>query len=111
MDWLLICTLAICPVQAPAESVSISISISPQADAWVAEDKLKHFAMSYLITVGSAAAVRLTAEKNVSLTIGVSVSAAAGILKELRDQRRSFKDLAWDAAGIAAGIVVVQQTR
>ena len=87
----------------------------PEADAWLGEDKLMHFAMSYMITAGSFGAARLVTDKDASLATGIALGAAAGILKEIydkRDSRRfSVRDLLWDAAGITAGVLIAKQTR
>ena len=87
----------------------------PERDAWFGDDKLKHFAMSYVITAGSFSAARLVADRDASVTTGIALGVAAGILKEVydkRDRRRiSVKDLFWDALGITAGAVIAKQTR
>jgi uncharacterized protein YfiM (DUF2279 family) len=88
---------------------------SQERDDWLGEDKLKHFAMSYMITTFSFAAARTVTGHDASVTVGIAVAAAAGIAKEIydkRDKRRfSFRDLLWDAAGITIGTLVAQQTR
>lgn len=88
---------------------------APERDAWLGEDKIKHFAMSYMITAGSFSAVRVVADRDASLASGIALGAAAGILKEIydkRDRRRiSVRDLLWDALGITAGAVIAKQTR
>jgi uncharacterized protein YfiM (DUF2279 family) len=86
-----------------------------ERDAWLGEDKFKHFMMSYAITAGSFGAMRMVADRDASLTSGIALGIAAGILKEVydkRDRRRfSAKDLLWDALGITAGAVIAKQTR
>jgi uncharacterized protein YfiM (DUF2279 family) len=78
-------------------------------DLWFAEDKLKHFFTSYAVTAmafGGACAARIDADAGLALA-GV-VGLIAGIGKEVSDHRRggpfSFRDLAWDAVGIMAGL-------
>ena len=86
-----------------------------ERDDWLGEDKFKHFAMSYMITATSFGVARTVADRDATLTAGIALGAAAGILKELydkRDKRRiSFRDLLWDAAGITAGALIAKQTR
>ena len=106
LDTLLVCAALLCA--APAQQTL------PQ-DLWFAEDKLKHFAFSYLITSGSAAAARTVTGRDESVLIGAGVGLLAGITKELYDKKSnrssSFKDLIWDAAGVAIGVFVARQTR
>jgi putative lipoprotein len=85
------------------------------ADRWFGEDKFKHFALSYMITVGGYAGARFVAGHDESVWIGAGVGLAAGIAKELYDRRTnrsaSLRDLLWDAAGVATGIIVAAHTR
>ena len=98
-----------------AQPVTYSVAAAAERDDWLGEDKFKHFAMSYMITAGSFGVARTMADRDASLTAGIALGAAAGILKEIydkRDKRRiSFRDLLWDAAGITAGALVAKQTR
>ncbi len=86
------------------------------SDRWLAEDKLKHFFMSYATTVATYAAVR---SAGVDATAGVSLAAAAGVVagigKELYDVRSSgpfsVRDLVWDGLGIALGVGLAAAAR
>jgi uncharacterized protein YfiM (DUF2279 family) len=102
--------LATSPLAAPVTTVAIA-----EQDRWLGEDKFKHFAMSYMITATSFSVARTVTDRDASLVTGVALGAAAGILKELYDKRTkrviSARDLIWDAAGIATGILVAKQTR
>ena len=84
-------------------------------DRWFGEDKVKHFAMSYMITVGGYSGARFVAGHNESMMIGAGIALAAGIAKEIYDRNHngtpSFRDLLWDAAGIATGVILAAQTR
>ena len=106
MDTLLVCAGLLCA--APSQQ-----TLPP--DLWFAEDKLKHFAFSYMITTGTFAAARTVTGRNESILIGAGVGLLAGISKELYDKKTnrssSFRDLIWDAAGVAAGVLIAQQTR
>ena len=98
-----------------AAPVFYNAAAAIERDAWLGEDKFKHFAMSYMITAATFGTARVAADRDASLTVGIAIGAAAGILKEIydkRDNRRiSVKDLLWDAAGITAGAVIAKQTR
>ena len=84
-------------------------------DRWFGEDKFKHFAFSYLITVGGFASARFVAGHDESVWIGAGVGLAAGLGKELFDRQTnrsaSLRDLLWDVAGVATGMVVAAHTR
>lgn len=108
------------PVSRPV-SVYIQLDINAHStaqrprDRWLGEDKLKHFAFSYLITSATAGSARLVADRNTSVVTGAALGLVAGIIKEIHDKRAnrsaSYKDILWDAAGIAAGVLVAQQAR
>ena len=84
-------------------------------DRWFGEDKFKHFALSYMITVGGYAGARFVAGHDESVWIGAGVGLAAGIAKELYDRQTnrsaSLRDLLWDVAGVATGMIVAAHTR
>ncbi len=86
------------------------------ADAWFAEDKLRHFFMSFAATSFAYGAARTAGLGHgpAELAAGAS-AAAAGVWKEFHDRRRggpfSYRDLAWDAVGIAAALILAVQTR
>jgi uncharacterized protein YfiM (DUF2279 family) len=91
------------------EPVTIEIRQTP--DRWLGEDKPKHFAMSYMITAGSFGAARVFADRDESVLIGAALGLAAGIVKEIHDPQTSVRDLVWDAAGIAAAVLVTRNAR
>jgi uncharacterized protein YfiM (DUF2279 family) len=139
MDSLLVCLITMCAINnqvSPPSSISSSISISnplmissplriaapaPTSyvshtqDRWFGEDKLKHFALSYMITVGGYAGARFVAGHDESVLIGAGVGLAAGVAKELYDRKTnrsaSLRDLLWDVAGVATGMIIAAQTR
>lgn len=89
---------------------------APPPDRWLAEDKLKHFFASFAATTlasGAARAAGLDALD--SARAGAGFGLGAGLWKELRDVRRgdpfSYRDLAWDVAGVGAAVAVVRQAR
>ena len=87
-----------------------------QADAWIAEDKVKHAAMSFAVTAFVQAGVRSAdVQTGTAVPIAAAVAGIVGIGKEVHDRRKggsfSVRDLAWDAAGIIAGVLVTSQAR
>ncbi len=73
-------------------------------DPFIARDKTKHFGASYIMAQATYERTR-SAEKAALSTLLI------GIAKELYDlkvkkTKFSFKDLFWDTAGTAAGIIV-----
>lgn len=89
----------------------------PPVDRWFAEDKMKHFVASFVITSVSASAARFAgADARTSMVIGAGVGATAGFAKEISDRRTptgmfSYRDILWDIAGIAAAAAVVDASR
>lgn len=85
-------------------------------DPWFAEDKLKHFVASFVVTSLTVSGARLAgADHDTSIWIGVGVTATAGVAKEFRDVRRqsifSYRDLLWDIAGITAAAAMADNAR
>lgn len=86
-------------------------------DPWFGEDKVKHFITSFVATSLSASAARMAGlEARESAFVGAGTGVAVGVLKEVRDIGRrgetaSFRDLAWDFAGVGASYAVMRQVR
>lgn len=86
-------------------------------DAWLGEDKLQHFFVSFAVTSLSTSGARMAGlDARPSLAVGAGVGAGAGILKEVRDARRpggfaSARDLVWDFAGVGAAVAVNARAR
>lgn len=85
-------------------------------DAWLGEDKVRHFMMSFgITTLGYGAARAAGVETATARLAAVTGSGAAGVAKEVRDLSVggpfSVRDLAWDIAGTAAGLLVVSNIR
>ncbi|MBG3902852.1 YfiM family lipoprotein [Pseudomonas aeruginosa] len=78
-------------------------------DDWLGQDKALHFASSAaLAAAGMQAAHERGLRGGRQARFGLSFSLAFGVGKELHDSRAagsgwSWKDLAWDVAGSAAG--------
>jgi uncharacterized protein YfiM (DUF2279 family) len=87
----------------------------PSPDAWLAEDKLRHLGASFAIaSFASAGARGLGIGRDGARAVAAGAGLAAGLLKEISDRRRgggfSLRDLAWDAAGVAAALFVLGAT-
>jgi uncharacterized protein YfiM (DUF2279 family) len=87
----------------------------PPADAWLGEDKFRHFWASYVATsFGFAAAVATDQDRDTALLVGIGAGATAGVAKELYDRGRTFfsvRDLVADALGIAAAYFMLREVR
>jgi putative lipoprotein len=80
-------------------------------DPWFAPDKALHFSFSAgLAGLGYGGAALVTEDRAIRLVVGGSLALGAGIAKELLDLaglgHPSWKDLVWDVAGTAVGLVV-----
>ena len=85
------------------------------ADAWLGQDKLKHFFTAAFVQSFGYGALRATgAPHGVSLAGATAGTAAASAGKELWDARGhgtpSARDLAWDALGAGAATVLLVRT-
>jgi uncharacterized protein YfiM (DUF2279 family) len=88
----------------------------PGQDRWLAEDKLRHFALSFAITEMAYATARFELSADRALASAAGVALLAGIGKEIHDLRPggsglSILDLAWDLAGVGLGTVLAHQIR
>lgn len=84
-------------------------------DRWLGADKAKHFFMSAFVESGAFSAMRLTGmHPHPALNTAIGFAAGVGVGKEVYDAFSggdpSFKDLAWDGAGIAAAAIVLRHT-
>jgi putative lipoprotein len=103
-SWLWLAALAATGARAQAP---------PDPDPWLGKDKAIHFALSAGIASGGYALAGLWRPSGEAqrLVVGGSAALAVGVAKELFDLATglgtpSWKDLAWDAAGTAAGLAV-----
>jgi len=81
-------------------------------DAWLGEDKLRHFFTSAFVQGFGYGALRAAgASHAMALTGATTVTAAAGLGKEMWDLHGhgtpSVRDLAWDAAGAGSATVLL----
>lgn len=98
--------------------VSIALSQGGSSrERWVGEDKLKHFAASFLVTSMAASVVRAVgAAPAQSAWIGAAAGGGVGLWKEARDLRTgkgtpSLADLVWDGAGAGAAAALLSKAR
>jgi putative lipoprotein len=88
----------------------------PAADPWFAPDKAKHFFSSAFVQSTSFSLLRRGGlGRDHALVGATAISSTVGIGKELYDMKfggdPSFKDLAWDGAGIAVITLVLRRTQ
>lgn len=85
-------------------------------DSWLGIDKIKHFFMSAFIeSVSYSVLQAANVKRRPALTGAIGISAGFGVARELHDRRKpgnrfSYRDLTWDALGIAAGAVLLTHT-
>lgn len=87
----------------------------PVEDRWLAEDKLRHFTLSFAATQMAYGGASLVLDREPAIAAAATVAIGLGIAKEVRDVRAdgpfSLKDLAWDAAGVALGVGLARRIR
>jgi uncharacterized protein YfiM (DUF2279 family) len=86
-----------------------------RVDPWLAEDKLRHFAMSFAATAFAYGGARTALDPDPAMAVAAAAALAAGIGKEVHDARAgqwfSWPDMAWNVAGVALGLVFIHQIR
>ncbi|MGI5865733.1 MAG: hypothetical protein ACOX6T_27230 [Myxococcales bacterium] len=87
-----------------------STAFAGSADPWFGKDKALHFGVSALLAGGGYALGALACEEEWAPWVaGAGLALGAGAAKELYDLAgggsASFRDLAWDAAGMAVGLL------
>lgn len=85
-------------------------------DSWLSADKLEHFFVSAFVQSVSYSALRSARASHESALVGASaLTLAAGVGKEIHDERAgeifSVRDLAWDVAGAGAAAALLSRTR
>lgn len=85
-------------------------------DSWFGQDKMKHLVTSFAATTMGYAGLRTTGVDHRSAALlAVAGAGTLGVLKEAYDRAHarpfSFRDLAWDALGVAIGAALVDRTR
>jgi uncharacterized protein YfiM (DUF2279 family) len=116
--------MTLVPTSSGVEVMAVSANrlavIGPPArgsiPSFVGPDKPVHAAMSFaLVMFGQAAAAGIGSDAGDARVIGVAISVAGGIAKELHDLSRGglidVADLTWNLAGIAIGWLLVGEIR
>ena len=101
--------LVVCGMLAGAAS---SAAAQRFEDRWYGEDKVRHLGASAAITAIGYGGSRVFFGVDESIGVAIGAAAVAGLLRELhdgRDGRFSYKDLVWDAIGIAAGYFWIRE--
>lgn len=104
------------PFAVLARAVPPVAAAEPAADAWIGEDKARHFLMSFGVTMMGYGVARASGVAEADARVAAAAgSGLAGVGKEIHDLRAggpfSVRDLAWDAAGIAAGVMLLFNIR
>jgi putative lipoprotein len=86
------------------------------ADKWFGADKMKHFFMSAFIQSMAYSSARAAgASHDGAFVSATAATVGFGIGREIYDGRVkkafSYKDLVWDGAGLAAGVVLVNKAQ
>jgi uncharacterized protein YfiM (DUF2279 family) len=96
------------------ERAPLQDAIPERPDRWFGSDKLRHFFLSFGTTAFALAGAEASGAGDAARWIAPAVAGAAGIGKELSDHARgwgfSLRDLVWDAAGVAAALLVLRDT-
>ena len=105
-------TLAVGTLAVALAGVNQRASAQTTTDPWWGRDKALHFSVSAAISVGSyAVAIPLWEPPSVRAVFAASIGLGVGIAKELFDATGagdpSWRDLAWDAIGVATGTLLM----
>jgi uncharacterized protein YfiM (DUF2279 family) len=105
------------PPDVPASSVvEGDVARTPRpADRWFAQDKVRHFAMSFAATGFTYGGARTLLDADAALVAAAVAALGLGLGKEVHDARQgrwfSFKDMVWNAAGVTLGLTLVYHVR
>jgi putative lipoprotein len=97
-------------------ALALFLALVPKAraaapDPWFGRDKALHFGATFTLASGGYAGTALFSERQgVRAAAGAGLGLGAGIAKEIYDRYAggdaSFRDLTWDVAGTATGVLV-----
>jgi uncharacterized protein YfiM (DUF2279 family) len=100
---------------APLPIDALGAAAPGPVDPWVAQDKLRHLAMSFAATAFAYAGARVVLEPDPATATAGIAALGAGVGKEVYDARAggafSPRDLVWNAAGVALGLLFVHRIR
>ncbi|MBA3340207.1 MAG: hypothetical protein H0T48_00050 [Gemmatimonadaceae bacterium] len=93
-----------------------TVAEGSEAEPWTGPDKVKHFFVAAFVeSFGFAGLQAMGAGRGAALTGAIAATAAAAVGREIYDRRAkgvfSPSDLAWDAAGAAAALLVLTRTQ
>ena len=85
-------------------------------ETWLGADKVKHFFISAFIeSLGFGGLLAVGADRGTARGGALGITAAAGVGREVHDRRTkgefSLGDLAWDAAGAGAALLLLSRTQ
>lgn len=85
-------------------------------DGWFGADKMKHFFMSAFIQSMAYSSARAVGSSHDGAFVSATAATVGfGIGREIYDGKVkrafSYKDLVWDGAGLAAGMILVNNAR
>jgi uncharacterized protein YfiM (DUF2279 family) len=85
-------------------------------DRWFAEDKLRHFVTSFVVTSVSASSARAAGlDRRRGIVAGAGTGVLVGLLKEVHDTRSggifSTRDLLWDLGGVGGAVLLLDASR
>lgn len=102
-------------VRWPAPAVDGVLAGPAGVDRWIAQDKVRHFGMSFAATNFGYGGARFALEPDAALIAAGVAALALGVAKEVHDARAgrwfSLKDIVWDAAGVVLGLTLVHHIR
>ena len=99
-----------------SRAAMLALSFPFAMDGWFGADKMKHFFMSAFIQSLAYSSVRAAgASHDGAFVSATAATVGFGLGREIYDGRVkrafSYKDLVWDGAGLAAGMVLVNNAR
>lgn len=94
----------------------LALSFPFAVDGWFGADKMKHFFMSAFIQSVTYSSVRAAGASHDGAYLSATAATVGfGVGREIYDGRVkrafSYKDLVWDGAGLAAGMILVNNAR
>lgn len=99
-----------------ARLAAVALVFPLALDGWFGADKMKHFFMSAFIqSMAYSSARAVGASHDGAFVSATAATVGFGVGREIYDGRVkrafSYKDLVWDGAGLAAGMVLVNNAR
>lgn len=112
------CTSTSAPIAAPPGPLTDATDSAPRKlpDPVFGIDKVKHFFIAgFVESVVFASAEAVGSRHSAARSLAIGTAAAVSVGREIHDLRAkgqfSFRDLAWDALGVGAALLVVNKTQ